>query len=258
MPQDELLVHEQDSIMTVTLNRPDALNALTIGMIDTFSTALDQALKNDVRVVVIAAAGRAFCAGMDVSGFGKEPGDSLPALAHLQDFLVRLAEFPKPVIAQVNGTAMGGGTELILAADFAIAAETARVGDGHTNIGVIPGGGGATLLARRVPVSIAKYVVFTGIRLTASEWQRYGLFAEVVPLDGLASRVAELATSIADKSPLGLSTIKSLMLESAADTDPATSLARELEANRTYSTSYDMSEGLQAFANNRKPKFLGR
>ena len=256
--QAELLVDHDGSTMEITLNRPEALNALTLGMIEGIDAALDEAQAAATHVIVITGSGRAFCAGMDVSAMGQEPGDSLPALAQLQALLTRLAEFPTPVIAKVNGVAMGGGTELILAADFAIAADSARIGDGHTNIGVIPGGGGATILPRRVPLSIAKYVVYTGARLTAEQWRQYGLLAEVVPAENLDARVAEIGQLLAAKSPLGLATIKKLMADSAGDTDPAVSLSRELEANRNYSMSYDMAEGLQAFAEKRAPRFEGR
>ena len=258
MTAQDLLSERRGDVLTITLNRPEALNAITIEMIDGIDELLDTVEPQGIRVVVLTGAGRAFSAGMDVKALGTKPGASLPALERLGTLLTRLSELSVPVIAQVNGTAMGGGTELILAADFAIAADSAKVGDGHTNIGVIPGGGGATILPRRVPVAVAKYVIYTGGRLTAQEWLRHGLFAEVVPADELAARVAEVADGIAGKSPLALATIKQLIADSAGDTDIATSLARELDANRAYSTSEDMAEGLAAFADKRPPRFVGR
>jgi enoyl-CoA hydratase/carnithine racemase len=253
-----LLAERRGDVLTITLNRPDALNAITIEMIDGIDELLDTVEPQRIRVIVLTGAGRAFSAGLDVKALGTEPGASLPALERFAAILTRLVEVPVPVIAQVNGLAMGGGTELILAADFAIAADNAEVGDGHTNIGVIPGGGGATILPRRVPVTVAKYVIYTGGRLTAHEWLRHGLFAEVVPADELAAHAAEVADSIARKSPLALAIIKQLIADSSGDTDTATSLARELDANRRYSTSEDMAEGLAAFADKRAPRFVGR
>jgi len=208
--------------------------------------------------VVFTGTGRGFSAGADLIRIGNAPGASQAFLKRLQELFVRIAELPMPVIAAVNGTAMGGGTELILAADFAIAAESAKVGDGHTNVGVIPGGGGAALLHKRVPAGIAKYVVFTGDRLTAQQWLQYGLFAEVVPDGELLLRAAALATRLAEKSPLALREIKRIMRETEAIDDRASALAVEWQASEGYQTSHDFAEGLRAFAEKRKPEFQGR
>ena len=252
----QIISERNGEVLTITLNRPESLNAITPAMVEAIGARLDEAETDGTRVVVFTGAGRAFCAGADLLAVGADPAGSTRFLADLQALLVRIAAFPMPVIAAVNGTAMGGGTELILAADFAIAAESAKVGDGHTNVGVIPGGGGATILPQRVPLAIAKYVVYTGDRLTAQQWLQYGLFAEVVPGEELLERVAVVADRLAAKSPLGLREIKALM--SHGPLDHATGLAMELEATRRYSSSDDMAEGLAAFAEKRPPRFTGR
>ncbi len=252
----EIIASRTGDVLTLTLNRPEALNAITPAMVAGMNARLDEAATDGTRVVVITGAGRGFCAGADLLAVGADPVGSTKFLADLQALLVRIAAYPMPVIAAVNGTAMGGGTELILAADFAIAAESAKVGDGHTNVGVIPGGGGATILPQRVPLAIAKYVVYTGDRLTAQQWLQYGLFAEVVPDAELLDRVAVVAGRLAEKSPLGLREIKVLM--SQGPLDHATGLAMELEASNRYASSADMAEGLAAFAEKRKPKFTGQ
>jgi len=252
----EITTTRDGDVLTITLNRPEALNAITPAMVARMGALLDTAEADGTRVIVITGAGRGFCAGADLLAVGADPVGSTRFLADLQALLVRLAGYPMPVIAAVNGTAMGGGTELILAADFAIAAESARVGDGHTNVGVIPGGGGATILSQRVPLAVAKYVVYTGDRLTAQQWLQYGLFAEVVTDTELLERVAVVAERLAAKSPLGLREIKSLM--SHGPLDHATGLAMELDASRRYSSSEDMAEGLAAFAEKRPPRFTGR
>ncbi|WP_324651313.1 enoyl-CoA hydratase/isomerase family protein [Georgenia sp. H159] len=257
MTDGTLMAERTGDVLAVTLNRPDSLNAITMEMLDELDAVLDAALTDGTRVVTLTGAGRAFCAGADLSAFGTEPGATLPFLERLQAVLVRITELPLPVVAAVNGTAMGGGLELILASDFAIAAESAKVGDGHTNVGVIPGGGGATVLHHRVPPAIAKYVVFTGGRLTAAQWQTYGLFAEVVPGDELAERTGQVAARLAAKSPLALRSIKALMARTREVTNPATALGMELAANVEYSTSFDMAEGVRAFNEKRTPRFRG-
>jgi len=252
----EIIAERSGDVLRITLNRPEALNAITPAMVARLGELLDEAAEDGTRVIVLTGAGRGFCAGADLLAVGADPAGSTKFLGDLQALLVRIAGFPMPVIAAVNGTAMGGGTELILAADFAIAAESAKVGDGHTNVGVIPGGGGATILPQRVPLAIAKYVVYTGDRLTAQQWLQYGLFAEVVPDAELLERVGVVADRLAAKSPLGLREIKGLM--SHGPLDHATGLALELEANSRYATSEDMAEGLAAFAEKRPPRFTGR
>jgi len=255
---DELLAGREGAVLTIRLNRPEALNALTAEMIEEIDRLLDEAGDDGTRVIVFTGAGRGFCAGVDLLRVGNAPGAAQSLLKRLQALLVRIAEFPAPVIAAVNGTAMGGGTELILACDFAIAAASVKVGDGHTNVGVIPAGGGAALLHKRVPPSIAKYVVFTGDRLTAQQWLEYGLFAEVVPDDELDERVAALAQRLAEKSPLALRAIKQVMRESEPVNDRAAALQLEWRALEGYRSSHDYAEGVAAFAEKRKPEFLGR
>lgn len=258
MSDQPIIVEHDQRVMHITLNRPEVLNAINDDMLVALDAALDAAARDEMRVLTLTGAGRAFCAGADLGAFGSEPGATLPFLGRLQRFLVRLTTFPLPVIAAVNGTAMGGGLELILAADFGIASRAAKVGDGHANVGVIPGGGGATILHHRVPRSVAKYVVYTGTRLTAEEWARHGLFVEVTEPEDLLSRRDALAADVGQKSPLALRSIKRLIAESDDVLDPARALALELEASRAYAATHDMAEGIAAFNEKRAPRFLGR
>src|SRR5699024_7521619 len=118
---ETISAEKHNHVWDITLNRPDKLNAISDQMLHELDTALDEAEQSDIRIITLTGAGRAFCAGADLSAFGNEPGDSIPFLERLQQLLVRIAEFPAPIIAGVNGTAMGGGLELILACDIALA-----------------------------------------------------------------------------------------------------------------------------------------
>lgn len=245
------------AVLTVTLRRPERLNSITLAMIDEFDAILDTVSTTGVRALVVTGEGRAFCAGFDVSQL--PPGtETLGALERLSSLLVRISELPVPVIAKVNGIAMGAGAELILAADFAIASDTAEIGDGHLNIGAIPGGGGATILARRLPEPVAKYLLFTGRRLSARDAKTHGLVAEVVSADELDGAVSEIVADVAAKSPLGVAMVKQLVAQSRGDRDAATSLRREAEANHRYVDSEDLAEGMAAFREKRTPRFVGR
>lgn len=252
---DEILVTREGGVLAITLNRPEKLNTLTRDTLRRLNELLDESSWDGTRVVTISGSGRAFCAGADLGALGQESGQVLTFVKEVQALLIRLSELPIPVIAAVNGVTAGGGLELVLAADFAIAGETARVRDGHTNFGVIPGGGGATILPKRIPQALAKYMVLTGNSLSAQELQIAGLFAEVVPDSELAERLRALAVQLAKKSPLGMKLIKKLMRDTLEVANPADAIALELEANRVYIESDDMTEGVSAFLAKRDPNY---
>lgn len=251
----EIEATRHDGVLAITLNRPDKLNTITQNMIRDFNRLLDETAHDGTRVITFSGKGRAFCAGADLSALGQDSSAILSFVAEIQALFLRLLELPIPVIATVNGVTAGGGLELILAADFAIASDTARVSDGHTNFGVIPGAGGATILPKRIPVALAKYMVLTGNSLSANELRTAGLFAEVVPASELAARAQTLAEQLAKKSPLGMSMVKKLMQDSLDVTSPAAALSLELEANRVYAGSDDMAEGVSAFLAKRDPNY---
>jgi enoyl-CoA hydratase/carnithine racemase len=160
------------------------------------------------------------------------------------------------VIAAVNGLAPAGGLEVVLACDVVLAAESARLGDAHSNFGVFPGVGGAAILPRKVPANVARYLLFTGDAMSAAELKGYGLVNEVLADAELKARAQALADEFAKKSPLVLARMKRVASE-AADKSAADALRHELLELRDHQRSYDIKEGLRAFAEKREPQFKG-
>lgn len=257
----ELLVEAFGPVLRVTLNRPEAMNALTGEMVEGLLRVVRAARDDDgVRVLVVTGAGRAFCAGADLKAFGNaqavEPG--------MPDFLERtfglfeeLTVFPKPVIAALNGITLAGGLELAMCADLILASETARIGDAHANFGVFPGGGGAAVLPRIIPLHTAMYLLFTGKTLSAAEMKALGLVCEMHPVAKLADATLALASHVAARSPIALRRMKEVA-RGAADKSRRDALLHEQVMLRAHLRSHDMAEGLSAFADKREPKFIGR
>jgi enoyl-CoA hydratase/carnithine racemase len=247
------------SVGWLTLDRPEALNSLNreiiLGVTEQLKAWRDDA---GVRVVMLAGNGRAFCAGADLKQAA--PGTPVPGEPDFLDIIVEFFEtlrgFPKPVIAVVNGLALAGGLEVVMACDIVIAAESARLGDAHSNFGVFPGGGGAAILPRKVPENVARYLLFTGDSLSATEMKTHGLVNEVVPDVELRDRAQALADKLAKKSPLVLARMKRVAAE-ATDKSAADALRHEVLELRNHQRSYDLHEGLAAFVGKREPQFKG-
>jgi len=262
MSDAALLIERRGPVAWLTLNRPKAMNAINLEIIGLFEQLLPELAADDsVRVVVITARGSAFCAGADL----KEVLASAELPPGEADFIDRLGlnvmsvlrDFPKPVIAALNGITMAGGLELAMCADLVIAAESVQIGDAHANFGVYPGAGGAAVLPRLVPLNVAKYLLFTGKNLSATEMKQYGFVNEVVKIDELSSRTQALAEHIAGNSPIALQRMKTVA-NASQDQSRDDALAHEMVAFRRHERSWDMAEGLKAFSEKRKPQFQGR
>jgi enoyl-CoA hydratase/carnithine racemase len=243
----------------IRLERPEQMNALNREALLELERRLAEVGSDEtVRVLVITGSGKAFCAGADLKAV---TGPSEPGEADFLDVAARvfavLRHHPKPVIAAVNGLAMAGGLELALCCDLIVAAQSARIGDAHANFGVFPGGGGAAVLPRRLPLNIAKQLLFTGDTLPASALTAHGLVNEVVADAELEPAVQALGEKIAAKSPLVLARMKRVA-NAAADKAQADALREELLELRDHMRSWDFAEGLRAFAEKRKPAFEGR
>jgi enoyl-CoA hydratase len=264
---DAVLQERRGAAMWLTLNRPEVLNGLDQAVVDGLAAGLDAAdADRDVRAVVIAAAGRAFCAGADLA-YARALSDAPPPpgapsatnafLHRVRTVLDRIETFRLPVVAAVNGLAVGGGLELVLVCDIAIAARSARLGDGHAVYGQVPGGGASVRLVRRLGLSTAKQLMFTGSLFPAERFLGTDLLADVVDDDGLTAAVDELVAVLAARSPVGLAAMKRLA-GAAHDTPQPFALTRELEVSAQHERSADWREGITAFAEKRTPDFPGR
>ena len=253
----------EDATVWLRLQRPAAMNAISTELLDELNLALDE-IEADraVRVVVLTGMGRAFCAGADLKALSSDTGSIDPSrvvdfVAYAGQTIERLAALGHPVIAGVNGLALAGGLELLLACDIVVASTAARIGDAHANYGLIPGAGGSVRLARAVGTQMAKYLALTGQHFPPSSPVLAGLVSEIVGPDELDNRLSELATTLADKSPLGLGRMKRLMND-APDQSLHDALAAEQRALSEQCRSQDFAEGIAAFADHRTPCYQGR
>ncbi len=262
MSEANLLFENRDGIAWLTLNRPKGMNAINGEIIELYEKYIPEIANNDeIRAVVITGTGAAFCAGADL----KEVLASQKLPPGEKDFLDRLCEnvfnplrdFPKPVIAALNGITMAGGLETAMCADIVVAAESAVIGDAHANFGVYPGAGGAALLPRIIPHNVAKYLLFTGETLSAQEMKTYGFVNVVTSDDELQDKTQKLALKIASKSPIALRRMKEVANQ-ALDKSRDAALEHEQVLLRKHMRSYDFTEGLTAFSEKRKPQFIGK
>ena len=256
----------QGPVAWLQLNRPQALNALDRPALEALADGVARAQADPaVRVVVLTGTGRAFCVGGDIKALQHDVvAGGRAVAAGEEDYIDTVARcfaavraLRKPLIGAVNGVAVGGGLELLLCCDLVIAADTATLGDGHANYGIFPGGGSAALLPRRLPLNVAKQLLFTGELQPAAQWQAWGLVNELVPPAALAGRVQALAEALARKSPLLLARLKHLA-DTSADKPLADALRQELFELRAHMRTQDMREGTSAFVEKREPVYVGR
>lgn len=262
MSNEDVIYTQKGSTAWLTLNRPQAMNSISLSIIERMEELLPQIAADDrVRVVVLTGTGAAFCAGADlkqVLASGDLPPGEPDMLDRVCDKVMNpLRDFPKPAIAALNGMTMAGGLELAMCCDIVLASEEARIGDAHANFGVYPGAGGAAVLPRLIPHNVAKYLLFTGKTLSATEMKGFGLVNEVVPADQLEQAATDLAELIAKKSPLALQRMKEVA-NASLDKSRDAALEHEQVMLRKQQRSYDMAEGLRAFSEKRAPEFQGR
>jgi enoyl-CoA hydratase len=256
----ELLQVDRDgAVAVVTINRPEKRNALSAQVRAELIAALDELRDDDsVRVLVITGAGdKAFVAGADIGEFAQRtPLEQRAAMTGRRVF-DEVAAYPKPVLAMINGLALGGGCELALACDVRLAADTAKLGQPEINLGIIPGGGGTQRLPRVVGTGQAMRLILSGEIIGAAEALRIGLVDVVHPAAELREQTLEFARGMAAKSPVALRMAKSAV-RAAADMPLAAGLQYETEAFITCFGSDDKREGVAAFLEKRTAQFTGR
>ena len=255
-----ILLDRAEQFATVTMNRPEARNALGRALTAEFrSTLADLAADPTVRALIIAGTreSNAFCAGADlVERTTMSPEERLEHLAGIAALCEEVAAFPSPVIAAVHGYALGGGTEVALACDIRIAADTAIFGLPEVSVGLIPGAGGVTRLPNLVGIGRARELMFSARRIDAVEAERIGLVEQVVPLDELETAARDLAGTIATHAPLAMRALKRALRSSQGlPIERATEAV--LVERRPLDQTRDYLEGMTAFKEKRRPVYTG-
>ena len=246
---------QRGPIGVLTMNRPEALNALNEQVLRDLNAALDAVEANDeVLVVILTGAGRSFVAGADIGemkGFSAIDGKKFGV--HGGSIFLRLENLSKPVIAAVNGFALGGGCELAMACDIRLASEKAKFGQPETGLGITPGFGGTQRLPRIVGVSKAMELILTAKTIGAEEAKAIGLVSEVYPAEELMDKAMELAQAICANAPIAVAESKRC-IRMGMQTDISTGAAFEAEAFGVTCGTEDKNEGMGAFLEKRKEK----
>ena len=260
MSFQNLLVERHGAVTTISINRPKVLNALNAQTLDELGQAIDDVRKDDgVRVVILTGAGeKAFVAGADINELAVQtPVGGRDHARKGQSLFDRIERLGKPVIAAVNGFALGGGCELAMACTMRIASDTAKFGQPEINLGIIPGYAGSQRLPRLVGRGRALELRLTGQQITAEEAWRIGLVNRVVPAANLMTEARALADALASKAPIA---VRYILDAVAGGLEMSFADAQDYEATLfgLVSTTEDMREGTKAFLEKRKPSFTGR
>ena len=253
----EVETSRDGGVLTITLNRPDVLNAFNASMHEVLGAALVEAEDASVRAVVLTGAGRGFCVGQDLTEFRDEAGDigsRLRGNYHPNILAIRALE--KPVIAAVNGAAAGAGLSFACACDVRIASDAASFVPAFINVGLVPDSGGTYFLVELLGYARAFEWMTSGRKLSAAEAVEWGLVSEVVEADGLAARAAEVAAGYAAMPTRGVGMTKRLFSEAARNRLEG-QLELEAELQTAATQTNDFREGVAAFLEKRKPEFTG-
>ena len=259
MNENVLAVEQENGIVTLTLNRPEVMNSLNFLLLHALKEQIERLrFMRDVRVVIITAVGeKAFCAGADLKERATLPPEKVREyIFTIRNLFTSIEELNKPVIAAVNGIALGGGTELSLACDIRIAATNATMGLTETRLAIIPGAGGTQRLPRLVGRGKAKELIFTGQRISAEEALKIGLVNKVCDPKDLLDECKKMAATICKAGPVAIEQAK-YAINRGLETDIYTGLAIESNAYWVCIPTKDRLEGLAAFKEKRKPNYIG-
>ena len=254
-----ILINTENRICTITLNREKSMNSINISLLDDLILAFEEVRFNkDIRVIIITGSGeKAFCAGADLKErLTLSESEVKQFIYKIRTGFNMIANFPKPVIAAVNGIALGGGTELALACDIRIASTNAKMGLTETKLAIIPGAGGTQRLPRVIGYGKAKELIFTGRQVDAAEALEIGLVNKTYPLGELITEAKIMAELICENGPVAIEQAKKA-INRGCETDIETGLVFESEAYQACLTTQDRIEGLKSFSEKRKPKYQG-
>ena len=260
MADDTILISTEGRVATITINRPDKLNALNEPTRAAIVGALDRLADDpDIRVVILTGAGKAFIAGADIPEFeGRSPVAQYRVMNDPHTNAFEAADqFPKPIIAAINGFCLGGGCELAMACDIIIASENALFGQPEINIGNIPGAGGTQILPRLVGEKKAKELIFTGSFIPAQEALALGMINKVVPQEKLRETVMEMANAMLRHSPIILKLCK-MAVNKSLDVPLTVGMDYERDLFAICFGTEDQKEGARAFLEKRKPVYKGK
>ncbi len=259
MADASVLVVQEGAQVELQINRPQSLNALNIDVLNSLGQLFDRLEAPATRAVIISGAGeKAFVAGADVASMASYgPGGIADYIERGQRLMRQIEQLPFPVIAALNGFALGGGLELALACDLIVASSSAKVGQPEVNLGIIPGFGGTQRLIDRVGPATTRRLCFTGELIGADEALRLGVVDIVVEPAKLLERCREIAATISSKAPLAVQRCKEVINRSV-DTRLAAGLRLEVEGFLDLFDSKDRAEGMEAFLQKRPAKFIGK
>ena len=259
MDYKSLLVEVKNGIAYITVNRPDALNALNTEVLTDLKNVFQWVNDADeVKIAILTGAGRAFVAGADIAQMSKltvKEGRDMTIKG--QRVMNLIEEIDKIVIAAVNGFALGGGCELAMACDIRVASDKAKFGQPEVNLGIIPGFGGTQRLPRLVGTGMAKYLITTGEMISADEACKIGLVEKVVPADDLIAEATKIAELIMTKAPISIKMAKHAV-NTGMKMDVTTGVAYEAEAYVSTFASDDRVEGMTAFVEKRQADFKNK
>jgi enoyl-CoA hydratase/carnithine racemase len=257
MAYETVIYEKENGIVTITLNRPERLNAINYQLaVDLEGLVTEMEEDHEARVIIITGAGRGFCAGADIKAMADPNAKPIP-MGRRYTFFNRIEDMGKPVIAAINGACNGGGLEIALCCDFRIASEEATFGLGEVKLGIIPAAGGTARLPRLIGIGRAKEFLYFGNRVGAQEAYQIGMINKVVPPAELMPEAKRWAAELVDRPPLSLKALK-YCVNVGMQMDLLGAIEYEAKQAAFLTKTEDIVEGMRAFVEKRKPQFKGR